>query len=71
MTFSYVIDKVLTISLLIFFFYSCFATLVLCIAYFIGEEVQGIMAEKREQQELESQLTGSAIDPVVDELYES
>jgi hypothetical protein len=71
MTFSYVIDKVLTSSLLIFFFYSCFATLVLCIAYFIEEEVQGIMAEKREQQELESRLTGSAIDPVVDELYES
>ena len=71
MTFSYVIDKVLTSSLLIFFFYSCFATLVLCIAYFIEEEVQGIMAEKREQQELESRLKGSAIDPVVDELYES
>ncbi len=71
MTLSYVIDKVLTSSLLIFFFYSCFATLVLCIAYFIGEEVQRIMAEKHEQQELESRLKGSAIDPVVDELYES
>ena len=71
MTLSYVIDKVLTSSLLIFFFYSCFATLVLCITYFIGEEVQRIMAEKREQQELESRLQGAAIDPVVDELYES
>jgi hypothetical protein len=71
MTFSYVIDKVLTSSILIFFFYSCFATLVLCIAYFIEEEVQKIMAEKREQKEVESRLKGLAIDPVVDELYES
>ena len=71
MTLSYVIDKVLTSSILILFFYSCFATLVLCIAYLTAEEMRRIIAEKREQRELESRLKGSAIDPVVDELYES
>ena len=71
MTVAYVIDKVLTSSMLIFFFYSCFATLILCLAYLIEQEVQKIMADKHEQRELQGRLRGAAIDPVVDEIYES
>ena len=71
MTFAYVVEKILTSSMLIFFFYCCFATLTLCLAYLIEQEVQKIMAEKREQRELQRRLGGAAIDPVVDEIYES
>lgn len=65
------LDTILTSSLLIFFYYMCFATLILCIAYFINEEVKRILDEKRKQRELELRLNGVDIDPVVDELYHS
>jgi hypothetical protein len=45
--------------------------LILCLAYLIEQEVQKIMAEKHEQRELQGRLRGAAIDPVVDEIYES
>ncbi len=65
------LDTILTSSLLIFFYYMCFATIALCIAYFINEEVQRILDKKRKQRELELRLTGVDIDPVVDTLYQS
>jgi hypothetical protein len=68
---AYVLDIVLKNSFLIFFYYMCFATIALCIAYFINEEAQRILHEKREQRELELRRTGADIDPVVDELYQS
>jgi hypothetical protein len=45
----------------------CFATISLCIAYFINEEVQRILDEKSEQRELELRLNRVDSDPIVDE----
>lgn len=70
MTVAFMIDKVLTSSILIFFFYTCFATLALCIAYFIDQEVREFLDEKREQRELLERSNRPA-DAVVNELYET
>ncbi len=70
MTVAFMIDKVLTSSILIFFFYTCFATLALCIAYFIEQEVREFLDEKREQRELLERSNRPA-DAVVNELYET
>ena len=70
MTVAFMIDKVLTSSILIFFFYTCFATLALCIAYFIEQEVREFLEEKREQRELLERSNRPA-DAVVNELYET
>jgi len=70
MTVAFMIDKVLTSSILIFFFYTCFATLALCVAYFINEEVREFLEEKREQREL-LERSNRSVDAVVDEIYET
>jgi len=69
MTPTYVIETIFTSSLLIFFFYSCFATLIVCLAYLISEEVHRVLEERREEMELQARLTGP-VDAVVDEVYE-
>ncbi|MBT8359975.1 MAG: hypothetical protein KJO32_03385 [Deltaproteobacteria bacterium] len=70
MTSAFLIDKVLTNSILILFFYTCFATLALCIAYFIDEEVKEFINETREKREL-LKRSSRPMDAVVDEIYES
>lgn len=70
MTLAYVFNTVLNSSILIFFFYTCFAALAICFAYFIEEEVQRIRDERREQRELLERST-RPLDIVVDEIYES
>jgi hypothetical protein len=70
MTVAFMIDNILTNSMLIFFFYTCFATLALCIAYFIEQEVREFLDEKREQRELLERSNRPA-DAVVNELYET
>ena len=70
MTFAYVISTILTSSILIIVFYTCFVTLILCLAYLITEEVHRIMDDKREQEEL-MKRSERPIDTIVDEIYES
>jgi len=70
MTFAYVMNTVLTSSILVFVLYTCFVTLVLCLWYLIEEESQRIIEQKREQRELLGRSERS-IDAVVDEIYES
>ena len=70
MTFAYVMNTVLTSSILLFVLYTCFVTLVLCLWYLIEEESQRIIEQKREQRELLGRSERS-IDAVVDEIYES
>ena len=70
MTFAYVMNTVLTSSILVFVLYTCFVTLILCLWYLIEEEAQRIIDQKREQRELLGRSERS-IDAVVDEIYES
>lgn len=70
MTFAYVMNTVLTSSILVFVLYTCFVTLILCLWYLIEEESQRIIEQKREQRELLGRSERS-IDAVVDEIYES
>jgi len=59
-----------TSSVLIFFFYICFATLILSLGYLIKQEVKRIIQEKREQRDLLLR-SQRPLDVVVDEIYES
>lgn len=52
MTLAYVTNMVLTSSVLLFVIYSCLATLILCLAYLIEQEVQKVREQKREEREM-------------------
>jgi len=69
MTPAYVFEKIFTNSLLIFFFYSCFATLIVSFSYLISEEIHRILEERREEKELQERST-RPVDAVIDEVYE-
>ena len=67
---AYILDKVLNSSLLILFFYTCFATLILCLAYLLEEEVKKLVRTKRERRTIRRQSAGP-VDAVVDDIYDS
>lgn len=71
MTLAYVTNMVLTNSLLLFVVYSCCATLILSLAYLIGQEVQKIKEQKREEREMLERCTRPGQAAVDEKMYAS
>jgi len=70
MSAAYVFDTVLTSSLLIFFFYICFATLIICFAYLLEDEIREFFKSKRERRIVRGR-SEQPVDAVVDDIYDS